>query len=84
VPIPPHRPGVSLGAWKARHVAARVGDRPFVWLEDEPDVPEALAAAAPRLGPYLIVPVDPEEGLTDDHVGLARAWLEELGREHGW
>lgn len=82
VPIPPHRPGVSLGAWKARHVASWVGERPFVWLEDEPDVPAALAAL-PRLGPYLIVPVDPREGLTTDHVGLARAWLEEFGRDHG-
>lgn len=82
IPIPPHRPGLSLGAWKARHVASWVGDRPFVWLEDQPDVPSALRALPPR-GPYLIVPVDPQEGLTDDHVGLARAWLEELGREDG-
>lgn len=82
VPIPPRRPGMSLGAWKARQVAAWVGGRPFVWLEDEPDVP-AVLASQPRLGPYLIVPVDPREGLTDDHVELARVWLEELCRGHG-
>jgi hypothetical protein len=54
-----------------------MGGRPFVWLEDEPDVSEALAGE-PALGPHLIVPVDPEEGLTDVHVARARDWLEQL------
>jgi hypothetical protein len=67
----------SLGGWKARHVAEWVGERPFVWIEDEPDVTDVLAAG-PALGPHLIVPVDPEEGLTDLHVEQARGWLEQL------
>ncbi|MCO6005639.1 HAD domain-containing protein [Actinoallomurus purpureus] len=83
VPIPPHDPAFSLGAWKARHVADWVGDRPFVWLEDEPDVPDVLASEA-RLGPYLVVPVDPLEGLTETHVTQARVWLEQLAGDHGW
>ncbi|MCO5996452.1 HAD domain-containing protein [Actinoallomurus rhizosphaericola] len=82
VPIPRHDPEFSLGAWKARHVAAWVGERPFVWLEDEPDVPEALAGAG-GLGPHLIVPVDPLHGLAEDHVDQARTWLEQLVRDHG-
>lgn len=82
VPIPAHDPRFSLGAWKARHVAAWIGERPFVWLEDEPDVPAVLAEDT-RLGPYLIVPVDPLQGLTETHVSQARAWLEQLVRDHG-
>ena len=77
VPIPPRDPRYSLGGWKARHVAEWIGDVPFVWLEDESDVTDALAGA-PTLGPHLIVPVDPEEGLTGLHVEQARGWLEQL------
>jgi hypothetical protein len=77
IPIPPHADGFSPGAWKARHVASWIGRRPFVWLEDEPDVPEVLAEGPP-LGPHLIVPVDPSEGLTEAHVEQARGWLEQL------
>lgn len=79
IPIPPRDPSYGYGAWKARHVAEWIGERPFVWLEDEPDVPDALAGG-PRLGPHLVVPVDPEEGLTDGHVEHARDWLEQLRR----
>jgi Swiss Army Knife RNA repair-like protein len=77
VPIPAPDPRFSLGGWKARRVAEWVGRRPFVWLEDEPDVSAALAGG-PRLGPHLVVAVDPLEGLTEHHVGLARMWLEQL------
>jgi hypothetical protein len=78
VPIPPYprdaagRP--TLGGWKARHVAAWAGTRPFVWFEDEPDAADSLAAS-PNLGPYLVVPVDSVVGLTADHVAMARDWL---------
>jgi HAD domain in Swiss Army Knife RNA repair proteins len=77
IPIPPRDPRYSFGGWKARHVAEWVGERPFVWLEDEPDVTDVLASG-PALGPHLIVPVDPEGGLTDLHVEQARSWLEQL------
>jgi hypothetical protein len=77
IPIPPRDPKFSFGGWKALHVADWIGARPFVWLEDEPDVPDALAGA-PNLGPHLIVAVDPNEGLTDVHVEKARGWLEQL------
>jgi hypothetical protein len=81
IPIPPRDPEYSYGGWKARHVADWVGERPFVWLEDEPDVTDTLAAG-PALGPHLIVPVDPEKGLTDRHVEQARDWLEQGGWRH--
>jgi hypothetical protein len=77
IPIPPRDPRFSYGGWKARHVAEWIGERPFVWLEDELDVPDALASG-PQLGPHLIVPVDPQEGLTDHHVEQAHGWLEQL------
>jgi hypothetical protein len=77
IPIPPRDPEYTYGGWKALHVAEWIGERPFVWLEDEPDVPDALAGG-PRLGPHLIVPVDPRTGLTGDHVEQARGWLEQL------
>ena len=77
IPIPPRDPKFTYGGWKALHVAEWIGRRPFVWLEDELDVPDALAGG-PRLGPHLIVSVDPQKGLTDDHVEQARGWLEQL------
>jgi hypothetical protein len=77
VPIAAPDPRFSLGGWKARQVADWIGERPFVWLDDEPDVAAALERA-PRLGPHLIVGVDPLQGLTEDHVGQARVWLEHL------
>lgn len=83
VPIEPYPKGTeldrpSLGAWKARCVAAWAGARPFVWFEDEPDAAASLAALS-DLGPYLVVQVDPEVGLTSGHVRTARDWLAALG-----
>lgn len=79
VPIPdrPADDDLSLGEWKVRHVARWAEDRPFVWFEDEPDVPEALRATA-GLGPHLVVAVDPMTGLGEEHLTRARNWLEGL------
>jgi hypothetical protein len=76
VPIPPLpiESGMTLGGWKARHVAEWAGRRPFVWFEDEPDAPAALLTE-PGLGDHLLVPVDPVVGLTDEHIEQARGWL---------
>jgi hypothetical protein len=79
VPIPriPEDSGLSLGAWKARNVAAWSTDAPFVWFEDEPDAPEFLAAE-PDLPEHLLIAVDPLTGLTEDHIDTARTWLRAL------
>ncbi|XVQ14418.1 HAD domain-containing protein [Spirillospora sp. CA-255316] len=69
--------GVSLGAWKARHVAAWTGGRPFVWFEDEPDATDCIAAE-PGVGDHLLVSVDPRTGLTADHFERASEWLRTL------
>jgi hypothetical protein len=80
VPIPSRwrlRTRSSLGEWKAAHVAAWIGQIPFVWFEDDPGVPGYLAQR-PGLGPYLIVTVDPATGLTHLHIEQARTWLKDL------
>jgi Swiss Army Knife RNA repair-like protein len=82
VPIPPRwrsRTRLSPGSWKACHVAAWVGQRRFVWFEDDRDVFSRLADQ-PGLGRHLMVWVDPVIGLTDSHVRQARSWLDDLGR----
>ncbi|MEV5574605.1 HAD domain-containing protein [Spirillospora sp. NPDC052269] len=77
VPLP-RFPGVaeghSLGAWKARHVAAWTGDRAFIWFEDEPHAAETLAATS-GIGDHLLVHVDPVTGLTEAHIETAETWL---------
>jgi Swiss Army Knife RNA repair-like protein len=80
VPIPaPWRPRArsSLGQWKARHVAAWIGQTPFVWLEDDPGVPRQLAQQ-PGLERHLVVAIDPAIGLTHHHIAQARKWLDDL------
>ncbi|MBG6088997.1 HAD domain-containing protein [Actinomadura viridis] len=81
VPIPRY-PGITeggtRGAWKARHVASWAQRRPFVWFEDEPDVTDCVAAE-PGVGDHLLVPVDPQVGLTGEHIERAAGWLRSLG-----
>lgn len=80
IPSPPLDAGVSLGGWKVRKVAEWAGAAPFVWFEDEFDVPELLAEEAGRSGldEHLLIPVDPFVGLTEEHLNLAREWLSAL------
>lgn len=82
VPIPSRsrlRARSSLGEWKAAHVAAWIGPTPFVWFEDEPDVPGSLVQQ-PSLGPHLVITVNPATGLTQPHIERARVWLKEAAR----
>jgi len=82
VPIPQHwrsHTRSSLGSWKARHVALWVGQRPFVWFEDDADAVTVIAGQ-PGLGRHMVVKVDPVIGLTGSHVEQARAWLDDLRR----
>jgi HAD domain in Swiss Army Knife RNA repair proteins len=80
VPIPRRwgpRGRSTPGHWKARHVAAWIGRTPFVWLEDDPNIPRWLTVQA-GLGQHLVVTVDPAIGLTRHHIDQARTWLYEL------
>jgi hypothetical protein len=65
------------GQWKAHHVMAWIEQMPFVWLEDDPDIPCYLAEQR-DLGQHLVVTVDPSVGLTLDHIGRTKAWLQTL------
>src|SRR5690606_16723492 len=69
--------GWTLGAWKARHVAAWTQGRPFVWFEDEPDAAECVAGE-PDVARHLLVRIDPMTGLTDAHLASAADWLRAL------
>lgn len=80
VPIPRFpgaEEGWTLGAWKARHVAAWTQGRPFVWFEDEPDAAKCVAAE-PDVARHLLVRIDPMTGLTDAHLASAADWLRAL------
>lgn len=78
VPMEPGRAGrkfseyASVGETKAAAMAIYAGDRPFCWLDDEPDAGDELRSLAV---PHLVVHVDEESGLQDEHFEAARAWL---------
>jgi HAD domain in Swiss Army Knife RNA repair proteins len=85
VPIPSRRRSrtrSSLGQWKALHVAAWIGQTPFVWFEDDPNVPRCLTQQ-PGLGRHLTVPVDPAIGLTRHQIEQAWRWLDDLRAHPG-
>jgi hypothetical protein len=80
IPIPSRwspRARSSLGKWKAAHVAAWIGQTPFVWFEDDPGVPDYLAQRS-GLGQHLIVTVNPATGLMRHHLEQAEIWLTDL------
>lgn len=58
-------------------MAAWIGQTPFVWFEDDPNVLRCLTQQ-PDLGRYLTVTVDPAIGLTRRHMEQARRWLDDL------
>jgi HAD domain in Swiss Army Knife RNA repair proteins len=81
VPMEPGRAGRkfseyrSTGATKVMAMRAYAGDRPFCWLDDEPDAADELRSLAV---PHLVVYVDDSAGLQDEHFAAAQAWLAAL------
>jgi hypothetical protein len=66
--------GVS---WKTRHVADWVGERPFVWVDDEVgDADRAYLADRPRLGAHLLRAVEADHGLVPADFAAIRVWAE--------
>lgn len=53
--------------------------RPFVWFDDEPDLPAAARELATQ--PHLVVTTDERVGLTEKHVETAGNWLTALAGE---
>lgn len=56
-----------------------VGDRPFVWIDDDTTIHDDMwLAAQPGLGDFLLITTEPHMGLTQDHVNNALAWAQSL------
>jgi hypothetical protein len=78
VPMEPGRAGRKFSQWesvgvtKAAAMRVYAGDRPFCWLDDEPDAADELRSLAV---PHLVVQVHGELGLQDEHFDAARTWL---------
>lgn len=78
VPMEPGHEGLkfserrSVGYTKAAAMRAYAGDRPFCWLDDEPD---AAAELRDCPVPHLVVEVAESAGLKAEHFETARAWL---------
>ena len=67
---PDHRP-VRRGSWKTPYVAEWVGDRPFVWVDDEVGPEEQVFFAEDH---QLVHGVDPRTGLTAGDFTAIRDW----------
>jgi hypothetical protein len=63
--------------WKLKRVDAYARRRPAAWLDDNL-VERHERWAADRSHPTLLVPVDPREGLTRDHVERLLRWADRL------
>jgi hypothetical protein len=71
------RTGSSVGEYKHPGIVATVGDRPFVWIDDDISPRQhrwAVERAAAGL-PTLLLQPSPAVGLTEDHVARAREFL---------
>jgi hypothetical protein len=69
----PGRTPARRGSWKTPYVAKWVGDRPFVWVDDEVGEAEELFFTADHQHVHR---VDPRTGLTATDFAAIRAWAE--------
>jgi hypothetical protein len=64
--------------WKLAGIDAYAGrERPLAWIDDAHDA-ACRAWARERPGPTLLVPTEPDVGLTAEHAALIRDWAAEL------
>ncbi len=67
----------SQRSWKTPYVADWVGDRPFVWIDDEiDDRDRAYLTERSDLGPHLLHPVEADRGLDLSDFAAIRAWAD--------
>lgn len=60
-------------------IPEHVGDRPFVWVDDDTTPVDSLwLEAHPEVGEFLLITVEPHSGLTQDTVNEAIAWAQSL------
>lgn len=62
---------------KAPGVVRAADGRPFVWLEDDYGYEGVLKELGIQQ-PYLFIHVEPQEGLTDEHIQTAIEWAKSL------
>jgi len=67
----PERTSVRRGSWKTPYVAEWVGDRPFVWVDDEVGLEDQAFFTADH---QLVHGVDPRTGLTAADFAAIRDW----------
>jgi hypothetical protein len=89
----PRLPVVELGGdvfatrgvmFKTPYVASFVKGRPFVWFDDAVGPLDVLYLQEhPDVGEFLLIEIDRDRGLTDEHLDQARAWLAKLGAGDG-
>nr|WP_238355616.1 HAD domain-containing protein [Kribbella sandramycini] len=70
----PDRTPIPTSSWKTPYVAAWVGERPFVWLDDGVDERDIAYFARPC---QLVHRVDSQTGLTPGDFAVVRAWQRE-------
>ncbi|MGW0809167.1 HAD domain-containing protein [Nonomuraea sp. NPDC002799] len=70
--------------FKTPHVAAYAGRRPFVWFDDQVWAEdEEYLRVHQGLDDFLLIHVDPRQGLTSRHLGMAHEWLTLTGFSQG-
>lgn len=63
--------------WKTPYVAEWVGERPFIWIDDEVNRGDrAFLLARGGLGPHLLHRVEANRGLDQEDFALIRQWAE--------
>jgi len=80
IPLGVPSPGFPTYGWKTDQVAAWVGDRPFVWFDDEiTDATRERLATTAGLGPHLARFVAPDVGLTPPDIEAVRGFAATRG-----
>ncbi|NUW37724.1 hypothetical protein HTZ77_40910 [Nonomuraea sp. SMC257] len=84
VPMGPVLGSTAGEMFKTPHVAEYVERRPFVWFDDQVRQEDEEYLRGHRgLDDFLLVPVNPRDGLTSAHLDAARRWLTLSGFSQG-
>jgi hypothetical protein len=62
--------------WKLSALEEYAGSRPLAWIDDSLD-PSCYEWADERQAPTLLVPTEPDVGLTEAHVDALESWVED-------
>lgn len=69
--------------WKTPAVADYVSGRPFLWFDDDVDLNDmAYLASHDNVGEFQLIVTDGDDGLTDQNLTEAAAWLSQWKGAH--